>query len=94
MEPLTEVLNANGLSLGDGIARGAALVGAGVCMGIGALGPALGECYAAGKGLEAMGKIPEHQGMLLRNIIIIMCIGETTGIYALVISLLLIFATG
>jgi len=81
----------NGMSLGEGIARGAALLGAGIGMGVGALGPALGECLAAAKGLEAMGRVPEHSGMLLRNVIVIMCLGETTGIYSLVISLLLIF---
>ena len=96
MDPnLVDVVNgmtsAEGMSLGEGIARGAALLGAGIGMGVGALGPALGECLAAAKGLEAMGRVPEHSGMLLRNVIVIMCLGETTGIYSLVISLLLIF---
>ena len=93
MDPITGVVTeVVTTDLGVGIARAAAFLGAGLCMGMGAIGPALGECYAARKAIEAMGKIPEHSGMLLRNMIIAMALGETTGIYSLVISLLLIFA--
>ena len=92
MEPTMTVEVANALA--GGYVKAAAVFSAGICMGIGALGPALGECYAAAKGIEAMGKIPEQSGMLLRNILIVMAVGETTGIYSLVIALLLLFAVG
>ena len=78
--------------LSEGIVRAAALFSAGICMGLGAIGPALGECYAAAKALEGMGKAPQQSGMLFRNMLIVMAVGETTAIYSLVISLLLIFA--
>jgi len=78
-------------TVGWGIAKGSALLGAGLCMGIGAVGPAVGECYAAAKAIECMGRNPQQQGMMLRNMLIAMAVGETTAIYSLVISLLLIF---
>ena len=66
-------------------------LGAGLCMGLGAIGPAIGEGNAVGKALEAMARQPEMQGNLRTNMILGCAITETTGIYALVISLLLMF---
>ena len=66
-------------------------VGAGLCMGLGAIGPAIGEGNAVGKALEAMARQPEMAGMLRTNLILGCAITETTGIYSLVISLLLLF---
>jgi F-type H+-transporting ATPase subunit c len=66
-------------------------LGAGLCMGLGAIGPAIGEGNAVGKALEAMARQPEMQGNLRTNMILGCAITETTGIYSLVISLLLMF---
>ena len=66
-------------------------LGAGLCMGIGAIGPAIGEGNAVGKALEAMARQPEMAGSLRTNMILGCAITETTGIYSLVISLLLLF---
>jgi F-type H+-transporting ATPase subunit c len=76
---------------------GAAIVGAGralgaaICMGLGAIGPGVGEGNAVGKALEAMARQPEMASTLRTNMILGCAITETTGIYSLVISLLLIF---
>ena len=67
-------------------------LGAGLCMGIGAIGPALGEGNAVGKALEGMARQPEAAGNLRTNMILGCAITETTGIYSLVVSLLLLFA--
>ena len=67
-------------------------IGAGLCMGIGAIGPALGEGNAVGKALEGMARQPESAGKLLTNMIIGWGITETTGIYALLISFMILFA--
>ena len=72
------------------IAAGKAL-GAGLCMGLGAIGPAIGEGNAVGKALEGMARNPETAGNLRTNMILGCAITETTGIYSLVISLLLMF---
>ena len=66
--------------------------GAGLCMGIGAIGPAIGEGNAVGKALEGMARQPEAGGNLRTNMILGCAITETTGIYALVIALLILFA--
>ena len=66
-------------------------LGAGLCMGLGAIGPAIGEGNAVGKALEGMARNPETAGTLRTNMILGCAITETTGIYSLVISLLLMF---
>ena len=66
-------------------------LGAGLCMGVGAIGPAIGEGTAVGKALEGMARQPEMAGTLRTNMILGCAITETTGIYSLVIALLLLF---
>jgi len=75
----------------EAIARGLVALGAGLCMGLGAIGPAIGEGNAVGKALEGMARQPEVSGNLRTNMILGCAITETTGIYSLVISLLLLF---
>ncbi len=73
------------------IIAAARALGAGLCMGLGAIGPAIGEGNAVGKALEGMARQPETTGSLRTNMILGCAIAETTGIYSLVISLLLLF---
>ena len=67
-------------------------IGAGLCMGIGAIGPALGEGNAVGKALEGMARQPETADNLRTNMILGCAITETTGIYSLLIAFLILFA--
>ena len=60
-------------------------------MGIGAIGPAIGEGNAVGKALEGMARQPEATGTLRTNMILGCATTESTGIYSLVIALLLLF---
>ncbi len=76
---------------GKVILRAAALLGAGLCMGIGAIGPGLGEGYVGGRACEAIARQPELQGVLVRTMLLADAIAETTGIYSLIISILLLF---
>ena len=73
------------------IIKAACAIGAGLCMGLGAIGPGVGEGNAVGKALEAMARQPEMAGNLRTNMILGCAITETTGIYSLVIALLLMF---
>lgn len=73
------------------IVKAACAIGAGLCMGIGAIGPALGEGNAVGKALEGMARQPEAANTLRTNMILGCAITESTGIYSLVIALLLLF---
>ncbi len=74
------------------IIKAACAIGAGLCMGIGAIGPGVGEGNAVGKALEGMARQPEAAGMLRTNLIIGCAITETTGIYSLLIAFLILFA--
>ena len=73
------------------IIKAACAIGAGLCMGIGAIGPALGEGHAVGKALEGMARQPEAAGTLRSNMIMGCAITETTGIYSLVVAILILF---
>ena len=79
------------MELAIGIILGCCALGAGICMGIGALGPGIGEGNAVSKACEAIGRQPESKGAVTSTMIMGCAIAETTGIYALVISILLIF---
>ncbi|MDF9825720.1 F-type H+-transporting ATPase subunit c [Breznakia sp. PF5-3] len=69
---------------------GMAVLGAGIAM-IGGLGSGIGQGIAAGKGAEAVGRNPEAAGKIRSIMVLGIALAETTGIYALVIALLLIF---
>ena len=77
--------------MGEAIMIAAKAIGAGLCMGIGAIGPAIGEGNAVGKALEGMARQPEAAGTLRSTMIMGCAIAETTGIYSLVIALLIMF---
>ena len=79
------------LGLAIGIILGCCALGAGICMGIGALGPGIGEGNAVAKACEAIGRQPESKGQVTSTMIMGCAIAETTGLYALVIAILLIF---
>ena len=67
-------------------------IGAGLAIGLGALGPALGEGLAASKALEAIGRNPEASGKIAPLMFVAMAITESTGIYALVVALVILFS--
>ena len=79
------------MNIAEAIREAAVAIGAGLCMGIGAIGPAFGEGNAVGKALEGMARQPEAAGTLRTNMILGCAITESTGIYSLVIALLLLF---
>jgi F-type H+-transporting ATPase subunit c len=74
------------------IIKAAACIGAGICMGLGAIGPGVGEGNAVGKALEGMARQPEAASLLRTNMIMGCAITETTGIYSLIIAFLIMFA--
>lgn len=76
---------------GPDFIKGLSLLGAGLAMGLGAIGPGVGEGFAAGKACEAIGRKPEEAGLLTRTMLVGQAVSESTGIYSLVIALLLLF---
>ncbi|MBE5818093.1 MAG: ATP synthase F0 subunit C [Clostridiales bacterium] len=79
------------MELAIGIILGCCALGAGLCMGIGAIGPGIGEGNAVSKACEAIGRQPESKSAVTSTMIMGCAIAETTGIYSLVIAILLIF---
>jgi F-type H+-transporting ATPase subunit c len=66
------------------------LLGAGFCMGFGGIGPGIGEGFAAETAVAAVARNPKTLGLMTRSMLVGQAVSESTGIYALVIALLLI----
>ena len=78
------------MELAIGIILGCCALGAGIAM-IAGIGPGIGEGSAVAKACEAIGRQPESKSAVTSTLIMGCAIAETTGIYALVIAILLIF---
>ncbi len=72
-------------------AEGAKLLGAGIAMGVGALGPGLGLGLMIGKALESIARQPEVAGDVRTNMFIGIGVTEAVALYAFVVALILIF---
>ena len=80
------------MELASAIAIAGKAIGAGICMGIGAIGPGVGEGTAVAHALDGMARQPEATGTLRTNMILGCAIAETTGIYSHIIAFLILFA--
>ena len=78
------------LELAIGIILGACALGAGTAM-IAGIGPGIGEGNAVAKACEAIGRQPKCKGDVTSTMLMGCAIAETTGLYALVVAILLIF---
>jgi len=76
---------------GRALVLAASAIGAGLAM-IAGIGPGVGQGHAAGKGAEAVGRQPEAQGDIIKTMLLGQAVAETTGIYSLIIALILLFA--
>ncbi len=65
-------------------------LGAGLAMGLAAIGPAAGQGYAAGKAAVAISRQPVLAGTMLRTLLIGQSIAETSGILGLVVGITLL----
>ena len=78
------------MELAIGIMLGCCALGAGIAM-IAGIGPGIGEGNAVAKACEAIGRQPESKGSVTSTMLMGCAVAETTGLYALVIAILLIF---
>ena len=78
------------MELAIGIILAGCAIGAGLAL-IAGIGPGIGEGNAVAKACEAIGRQPESKGAVTSTMIMGCAVAETTGIYALVIAILLIF---
>lgn len=70
---------------------GLSALGAGIGM-IAGLGPGIGQGIAAGQGAAAVGRNPGARGDVTATMLLGQAVAETTGLYSLVVALILIFA--
>jgi len=67
------------------------LLGAGLCMGFGGIGPGIGNGMAAEGAVRWVARRVDHAGDLMRTMLVGQAVSQSTAIYAMVVSLVLIF---
>ncbi len=73
------------------LARAAALLGAGLATGLGAVGPGLGAGIAAAAACDATARSPRASPILVRTMLVGQAVSQSTSVYALVVSFLLLY---
>ena len=66
-------------------------IGAGLALGLGAIGPGIGIGVLASKALEAIGRNPAAGAQIQQNMIVAIAFTEAIAIYALVVAILIKF---
>ena len=74
----------------EGLILTCSTIGAGLAM-IAGIGPGVGQGYAAGQGAAAVGRNPGAKGDIMSTMLIGQAVAETTGLYGLVVALLLMY---
>ncbi len=64
----------------------------GITIGLGVLGPALGEGRAVAQALSAIAQQPDSSSTITRTLFVGLAMIESTAIYCFVVSMILLFA--
>ena len=64
-------------------------LGAGLAMGLGAIGPGIGIVILGYGAMQALGRNPEAKGPIMTNMILAIAFAEAIGIYALIVAIIL-----
>ena len=75
----------------NGLILACSAIGVGLAM-IAGIGPGVGQGIAAGHGAAAVGRNPGAKSDVTSTMILGQAIAETTGLYGLVVALILLFA--
>ena len=75
---------------GQDLIRACSAIGAGLAM-IAGIGPGIGQGNAAGQGCAAVGRNPGAKGDIMSTMLLGQAVAETTGLYGLLIAMLLLF---
>lgn len=70
----------------------ASILSAGFSVGVGSIGPALGQGRAVAQALDAIARQPEASSTITRTLFVGLAMVESTAIYCLVVALVLLFA--
>ncbi|MEA5574360.1 F0F1 ATP synthase subunit C [Calothrix sp. UHCC 0171] len=68
-----------------------AMIMAGFTIAIGSIGPALGEGWAVARALSAIAQQPDKANVITRTLFVGLAMVESTAIYCLVVSMILLF---
>lgn len=68
------------------------VLGAALTMAGGAIGAAIGESRIAAAAMDALARQPDESGAITRTLFVSLAMVESTAIFCLVISLILLFA--
>ncbi len=75
----------------EGLVLACSAIGAGLAM-IAGIGPGVGQGIAAGQGAAAVGRNPGAKGDIMSTMLFGQAVAETTGIYGLLIAIILLYA--
>ena len=70
----------------------ASVLGAGLSIGLAAIGPGIGQGNAAGQALSGIARQPEAEGKIRGTLLLSFAFMESLTIYGLVVALVLLFA--
>jgi len=76
----------------DPVVASASVVAASIAVGLGAVGPSIGQGTAASRAVEGIARQPEAEGKIRGTLLLSFAFMEALTIYGLVIALILLFA--
>jgi F-type H+-transporting ATPase subunit c len=76
----------------DSIISAASVIGAGLSIGLAAIGPGIGQGTAAGQAVEGIARQPEAENKIRGVLLLSLAFMEALTIYGLVVALALLFA--
>jgi len=77
----------------EAVTTGGRFLAGGLAMGLGAIGAGIGEGYNASEALDASARQPAVSSELVRTMLIGQAVAETSGIFALVVAIVLLFVS-
>jgi F-type H+-transporting ATPase subunit c len=75
-----------------GLVAAVSILASGLTIGIGSIGPALGEGRALAQALSSLAQQPDEAGTITRTLFVGLAMVESTAIYCFVVAMILIFA--
>jgi F-type H+-transporting ATPase subunit c len=76
----------------DSLVAAASVIAAALAVGLGSIGPGVGQGTAAGQAVEGIARQPEAEGKIRGTLLLSLAFMEALTIYGLVVSLILLFA--
>jgi F-type H+-transporting ATPase subunit c len=70
----------------------ASILASSICMAIGSIAPAIGEARALTQALTSIAQQPDETNAITRTLFVGLAMVESTAIYCLVVTMILIFA--